>query len=77
MGSEKNLFQISFLMFSVCQMAKILPCQILIALYQMSILAIKNADDFFFFFDDDENKNEKSSHSACLELFIKIQAIFH
>lgn len=44
LGSEKNLFQISFLTFSVCQMAKILPCWILIALYQMSILAIKNAD---------------------------------
>lgn len=48
LGSEKNLFQISILTFSVCQMAQILPCRILIALYQMSVLAIKNADESVF-----------------------------
>jgi len=56
-------------------MAKILACQILIVLYQMSIPANKNADESFF---DEENKDEKeSSHSACLGLFIKMQTICH
>ena len=69
------MFQISLLTFSVCQMAKILACQILIVLYQMSIPANKNADESFF---DEENKDEKeSSHSACLGLFIKMQTICH
>lgn len=75
LGSEKKKIEISFLTFSFCPMAKILPWWILTALYQMSILAIKHADESFF---DEVNKSaEESSHSACLELFIKIRTIFH
>lgn len=55
-------------------MAKILPWWILTALYQVSILAVKDADESFF--DDVKKSAKEFIHSACLEPFIKIQTIF-
>lgn len=55
-------------------MAKILPCWILIALYQMSVLATKNADGVFLhvYFCWREQEWKKTKPQFSMVLLIKI-----